>query len=198
MTERTTIATSDGIELEAKVDHADRPVRVSVLCHPHPEWSGTMNSPLMIAITRALVARNHTVVRFNFRGVGESGGTHTQGESEIEDVAAAVRHAEGFRLPIGVGGWSFGAWMALEWLATSRSDMPYAGVAPPPERLPVELPSGGPKRIVLGSRDQVIDRDALRDYAVEKGIDLVLTPGDHFFHGRGDRIGLLVAEGLER
>lgn len=198
MTERTTITTSDGLGLEAKIDHADQPTRVSVFCHPHPDWGGTMNSPLMIAITRVLVARGHTVVRFNFRGVGESNGIRTQGESETEDVSAAIRHAETLNLPLAIGGWSFGAWMALKWVASSQSDMPYAGVAPPPEYLPAELPSGGPKRVILGSRDQVIDRDALREYAVAHGIDIVLTPGDHFFHGRGDRIGRLVAEGLER
>lgn len=198
MTDRTTITADDGVELEAKLDHADQPVRVAVLCHPHPEWGGTMNSPLMIAMTRVLASRGHTVVRFNFRGVGESGGTHGQGEAEVEDVAAAVSHAEAFGLPVGVAGWSFGAWMALGWVATSRSDLPYAGVAPPPQQLPEDLPAGGPKRIILGTRDQVIDGDALQEYAIDKGIDLVLTPGDHFFHGRGDRIGALVAEALER
>ncbi len=197
VTERTTLATSDGLSLEAKIDHAEAPARVAVLCHPHPDWGGTMNSPLMIAITKVLVARGHTVVRFNFRGVGSSGGTRTQGETEIEDVTAAVRHAETLDLPLAIGGWSFGAWMALKWIAATASVVPYAGVAPPPERLPTELPSGGPKRVILGSRDQVIDRDALREYAVAHGIDIVLTPGDHFFHGRGDRIGTLVAQGLE-
>ncbi|HEX6946862.1 MAG TPA: alpha/beta fold hydrolase [Acidimicrobiia bacterium] len=197
MTERIRLTTTDGVELETKVDHADRPTRVTVLCHPHPEWGGTMNSPLMIAITRVLVARGHTVIRFNFRGVGESTGTHTKGEAELEDVTAAVRYAETLGLPIAIGGWSFGARMALAWVASQRAEIPYSGVAPPPEDLPDQLPTG-PKRIVLGSRDQVIDGEALKEYAVAKGIDLVLTPGDHFFHGRGERIGLLVAEGLER
>jgi alpha/beta superfamily hydrolase len=62
--------------------------------------------------------------------------------------------------------------------------------------LPDELPPG-PKRIILGTRDQLIDRDSLIAYAEEKAIDLVLTPGDHFFHGRGKRIGDLVGQGLE-
>jgi hypothetical protein len=43
----------------------------------------------------------------------------------------------------------------------------------------------------------VIDRDALVGYADAHAVDLVLTPGDHFFHGRGKRIGDLVAQGLE-
>jgi hypothetical protein len=48
----------------------------------------------------------------------------------------------------------------------------------------------------LGSREQVIDADDLKRFSIDNGIDLVITPGDHFFHGRGTRIGVLVAEGL--
>jgi alpha/beta superfamily hydrolase len=43
----------------------------------------------------------------------------------------------------------------------------------------------------------VIDPDALKAYAIENRIDLVITPGDHFFHGRGKKIGDLVGEALE-
>ncbi|MFO7299770.1 MAG: hypothetical protein DIU67_006220 [Actinomycetes bacterium] len=197
MTERITLTTADGVVLETKVDHAEQPTRVAVLCHPHPQYGGTMNTPLMIAMTRVLVARGHTVVRFNFRGVGESTGEHTQGEKEIEDVTAAMEYARALGLRIGIGGWSFGARMALRWVSENRAEIPYAGVAPPPQGLPDKLPTG-PKRIVLGTRDQVIDGAALQEYAIARGIDLVLTPGDHFFHGRGEKIGLLIAEGLER
>ena len=37
----------------------------------------------------------------------------------------------------------------------------------------------------------------IRAYAERLTIDLVLTPGDHFFHGRGKKIGDLVAQGFE-
>ena len=54
-----------------------------------------------------------------------------------------------------------------------------------------------PKRIILGTREQVIDPEALIEYCLKRGIDLIQTPGDHFFHGRGKRIGDLVGQGLE-
>jgi alpha/beta superfamily hydrolase len=50
---------------------------------------------------------------------------------------------------------------------------------------------------VLGTRDQVVDRDEVREYAEKHSIDLVLTSGDHFFHGRGKKVGNLVAQGFE-
>ena len=156
-----------------------------------------MNAPLMIGVTQRLVERGHSVLRFNFRGTGKSSGSHDYGKAEQRDVAAAIGYAQSAELPLGLTGWSFGAGTALRWLAGEGSTIPYVGIAPATEKLPSELP-GGPKRIILGNRDQLIDGAAVQTYAATNGIDLVLTPGDHFFHGRGKKIGDLVGQGLER
>lgn len=155
-----------------------------------------MNAPLMIAVANRLVGRGHSVLRFNFRGTGSSSGAHDYGHDELRDVSAAVDLAGTRGLPVGITGWSFGAWTALRWLADAGDPMPYVGIAPATRSLPEELPSG-PKRIIVGTREQVVDTRALIDYAESQGIDVVLTPGDHFFHGRGRRIGDLVGQGLE-
>ena len=197
MTERFELQTSDGQRLETRIDSADQPTRFTVLCHPHPLQGGSMNAPLMIAIAGRLVDRGHRVLRFNFRGTGASTGTHDDGNGEVEDVEAAMAYARSQELPVGLAGWSFGAGVALRWLATDDGPVPYVGVAPSAKSLPPELPAG-PKRMILGTRDQLIEREPLIAYAEEQAIDLVLTPGDHFFHGRGDRIGRLVAEAFER
>ena len=195
MTERLTLDTSDGITLETRIDSPESPAGIAVFCHPHPLQGGSMNAPLMIAVAGQLVAHGLAVLRFNFRGTGASSGEHDHGEGELEDITAAVAHAETRGLPLSIAGWSFGASTALSWIAAHDSTVPYAGIAPPADRLPDELPRG-PKRLILGNRDQVIDRDALTAYAIEKSIDLMMTPGDHFFHGRGKRVGDLVAQGL--
>lgn len=155
-----------------------------------------MNAPLMISVATRLADRGHAVLRFNFRGTGASTGTHDEGEGELNDVSAAMELARERGLPLGLAGWSFGAWTALRWLAAEGETMPYVGIAPVSSSLPDELPPG-PKRVVLGTREQVIDPEALIAYAEEQAIDVVLTPGDHFFHGRGKRIGDLVGQGLE-
>lgn len=196
MTERLTLTTADGVTLEARIDSPDDPTRFTVFCHPHPMDGGTMNAPLMIAVSARLVERGHAVLRFNFRGTGSSGGEHEGGEGELLDASAAVSAGRESGLPLGIAGWSFGAWIALRWLAEEDETMPYVGIAPGTESLPEVLPSG-PKRIILGTREQVIDSQALIGYARDNAIDLVLTPGDHFFHGRGRRIGDLVGQGLE-
>ncbi|MEA1902423.1 MAG: hypothetical protein U9N56_02740, partial [Actinomycetota bacterium] len=118
------------------------------------------------------------------------------GGGDIFLLGLAVLHAEEFGLPVGVAGWSFGAITSLRWLAATDFKMPYVGIAPGADLLPDVLPDG-PKRIILGNRDQVIDGAAVQAYADKQGIDLVVTPGDHFFHGRGEQVGDLVGQALE-
>jgi alpha/beta superfamily hydrolase len=196
MIERLNLVTSDGETLESRWDRPDEPSGVVVFCHAHPMQGGSMMSPLMVSVTTRLVERGFAVLRFNFRGTGASTGTHDEGGAEIDDVEAAAEAARAIGLPMNVAGWSFGAGMALRWLARQKETIPYCGIAPGPDYLPAEVPAG-PKRIVLGTRDQVVDTEAVRVYAEEHSIDLVLTPGDHFFHGRGKKIGNLVAQGFE-
>ncbi len=197
MTERLDLTTSDGATLEARIDSPETPARFTVFCHPHPLHGGSMNAPLMIGVTSRLNERGHAVLRFNFRGTGSSTGRHDYGKAEQADIDAAIHLGASMGLPLGLAGWSFGAGTALNWLASRDSTLPWVGIAPPPESLPNEL-AEGPRRIILGTRDQVVDTGALQGYAIDKGIDLVLTAGDHFFHGRGRKVGDLVGQGLEQ
>lgn len=196
MSEKLTLGTSDGERLEARWDVPAAPTGAVVFCHPHPLQGGSMMAPLMIAVTTTLNERGFSVLRFNFRGTGESSGEHTDGGLEVLDVAGAVETARRTGLDLHLAGWSFGAGVALRWLGGQQEPVPYAGIAPATSVLPDELPPG-PKRIVVGTRDQVVDVEALRKYAEGHSIDLLLTPGDHFFHSRGNKIGHLVAQGFE-
>jgi hypothetical protein len=196
MRERITLATSDGETLEARWDTPDDPTGGVVFCHPHPLQGGSMMAPLMIAVARRLVERGFAVLRFNFRGTGNSTGSHDNGEAERLDVTAAVDEVRGKGLALHLSGWSFGAGVGLNWLGAQVDSIPYSAIAPSAKSLPAELPPG-PKRIVVGTRDQMVDGEALRSYAEQHQIDLVLTSGDHFFHGRGKKIGNLVAQGFE-
>lgn len=154
-----------------------------------------MMAPLMISVTSRLVERGLSVLRFNFRGTGASSGRHDYGTAEQIDITTVVAEAEGEGLPLGLAGWSFGAATSLRWLAHQARSIPWVGIAPPPHGLPVHLPPG-PKRIILGEREQVIDPKKLTSYATEQNVDLVMTRGDHFFYGKGKVVGDLVADGL--
>jgi len=53
-----------------------------VVCHPHPLYGGDMRNNVVDALVRALSETGVAAVRFDFRGVGRSGGEHGEGETE--------------------------------------------------------------------------------------------------------------------
>src|SRR5436305_3865671 len=92
--ETLTLPTRDGVQLEAERAVPPGSSRASaVLCHPHPQYGGTMRSIVIGALFDALPAVGVTCLRFNFRGVERSTGTHDEGRGELLDVAAAIDHA---------------------------------------------------------------------------------------------------------
>lgn len=201
----TFVTTGDGLRLEAAWDVPDDTRLVAVLCHPHPLHGGSMAAPLIRAVARVLVRSGVAVLRFNFRGVGGSEGSWGGGRDEIADVAAAVETArrDFLDVPLGISGWSFGAVAALRWSALTGTGLPYVGIAPPVRSdLSPGLPGpgelvAGPRRFVVGNRDQFVTVEELTAYADSIAADVAVIPGsDHFFHFRDQRVGHLVAEGL--
>jgi alpha/beta superfamily hydrolase len=201
----TTIRVSSSVTLQARWDIPERPVRGVVLCHPHPLLRGDMHVPLFEEITGDLTRRSVAVLRFNFRGVGQSTGTHDNGIAEIDDVAAALAHAQD-RFPdmeFGVAGWSFGAATALRWQARDRAEISYVGIATAmgpnsSQRLPdPESLHPAPRTFIIGDRDQVVPPDLVIDYGKRAGATIrVVAGGDHFFYYRGPQVACLVAAGL--
>ena len=96
--------------LEALLNEASgSPQYAALVAHPHPLYGGTMHNKVVFKAMKALSGLGMPVLRFNFRGVGLSGGTH-DGRAESEDVSAAVRWLDReFHLPIVFAGFSFGA-----------------------------------------------------------------------------------------
>jgi alpha/beta superfamily hydrolase len=198
----TTIQTSDGLSLEARWDDASEPSgTVVVLCHPHPLDGGTMNAPLMQAVTGSLSSTGIHVLRFNFRGVGRSEGTWGKGVAEIQDVAAAVEAAN-LAFPdqrIGVAGWSFGATTSLRWQIESGSELPWVGIAPgirsyrgstvpdPTQLLPAR------RLIIVGDRDQFSTLEEMEQFAQKAAAEVeILRGSDHFFYHREELVGSLL------
>ena len=83
-----------------------------LVCHPHPLYGGTMHNKVVYRMARGLRRSGSVVLRFNFRGVNLSEGSHDNGHGELEDARAALeflrlRYADlpyslaGFRLDLG-------------------------------------------------------------------------------------------------
>src|SRR5690348_6185309 len=75
-----------------------------------------MHNKVVYRIARALRRRGSVVLRFNFRGVGRSGGAHDRGVGEVEDarVALAWLRARYPDLPYALAGFSFGSRVILK------------------------------------------------------------------------------------
>jgi alpha/beta superfamily hydrolase len=90
-----------------------------------------MRNNVVDALVRALSGAGVATVRFDFRGVGRSGGEHGEGETERLDVVAAIEAVAPLAGdgPVLLAGYSFGAAVALA-VADPRLDGWFA-VAPP-------------------------------------------------------------------
>ncbi len=113
--------------LEALYQEPAEPSFAAVVCHPHPLHGGTMHNHATYRLARAVRAVGGASLRFNFRGVGRSGGAYGAGQGEADDVRAALAWVAARRpdLPRFTCGFSFGAWMAL---AAGCADGPVGGI----------------------------------------------------------------------
>lgn len=179
------------------------PRGVVVVAHPLPTHGGTMRNPLVASLARAVAHRGMYALRFNFRGVGASDGDWTGGREEWRDIGDAVAHARTTfpELRVGVTAFSFGALMTLRWLAQGgRADglalvgVPLRSVSLAPQDLP-PVPDG--TLIVQGEHDQFGTAAELRR-ALPNARVAEVQGVDHFFVGKRDEVGRLVADELER
>lgn len=203
-----TITTADGISLEAEArlpaagtGGDDAVTGAVVLAHPHPLQGGSMASLVISELFRLLPRRGLATLRFNFRGVGNSGGEHGHGRDEAADLTAALGAMDGLwpYRPLVLCGWSFGADVSLS-LTDPRIDG-WVAIAPPLRVLPVEeLASAAgadprPTLLLVPEHDQFRPPDAAR--AVTEGwtdttIE-VIDGADHFLVGRTEKVARLVA-----
>lgn len=88
---------------------------VALVCHPHPMGGGTMHNKVVFRAAAGLVDAGLITLRFNFRGVGASDGTH-DGDAEKQDVRDALNYlAENYpNQPITLAGFSFGTRIGSE------------------------------------------------------------------------------------
>lgn len=108
--------------LEAILEEPDNgaPREVALVCHPHPLHGGTMHNKVVYRLARGLRRSGCAVLRFNFRGVNLSAGTHDDGRGEVDDARACLselrsRYPE---LPWTLAGFSFGSRVASELAAS--------------------------------------------------------------------------------
>ena len=163
---------------------------IAVVCHPHPLHGGTMHNKVAHTLARAFAGQGFATLRFNFRGVGGSEGSHDNGVGEVDDVIAAMDRMAGEYpgTPLWLGGFSFGAAMAIR--ASKRREVAgLISVAPAAYRFAGDLAKQAacPWLIVHGDEDELVPIEETIEWvnAMEPGPELVVFPGaSHFFHGK--------------
>jgi hypothetical protein len=187
------VEAADGVVLDADLGWPDdAPEGAAVVAHPHPLHGGTRHNPVVDALFVALVSAGFATIRFDFRGVGRSTGTHDHGHAERLDVAGALEVAVRHRGsgPLVCAGYSFGALVALN---TVHPDLTAWVAVAPPLGLP-ELAIGSPlasndrreKLLVVPEHDQFTGPDMVRALTRTWPNTVVETVAmaDHFLAGR--------------
>ena len=186
------------------------PPLAAVVCHPHPLYGGSMHNKVVYHTAKTLHGYSLPVLRFNFRGVGESAGTYDHGNGEADDVVAAIDRmaAEFPGVPLLVAGFSFGAWVGMRVGCMDARVTELVGLG-----LPVDDKSlnfdylhdcGKPKLLLMGTSDQYAARERVEALAatIPGGSTgetrLAFIPeADHFFTGHLEEMTRTLGQWLE-
>lgn len=196
--------------LEGRYRHGSAPDSpTAIILHPHPQHGGTMNNKIVYALYQAFVRRGFSVLRFNFRGVGRSQGEFDSGLGELSDAASALDWLQTFNpnaKSCWIGGFSFGAWIAMQVLMRRPEIHGFISVAPPANQFDFTFlapcPSSG--LIIHGDRDELVPEPAVAKLverlSTQRIIKIdynIISGANHFFHNRIDEFTRCVDEYLD-
>ena len=166
----------------------------AVIAHPHPLFGGTLDNKVVQTLARAFVQSGWTAVRFNFRGVGGSVGSHDEGRGELDDLLAVLQHvapAGEAQAPLALAGFSFGAFVtthAFERLRVQRSIEKLVLIGTSVSRAPaapVDAAAHTKTLVVHGEQDDTVLLVDVMDWARPQALPVTVVPGaGHFFHGQ--------------
>jgi len=186
-------------QLEAilKEPRQGTPKGVALVLHPHPLGGGTMHNKVVFRAAAALNDAGLTVLRINFRGVGQSTGQHDEGRGERDDVRAGLDYLSqqypGMRIT--VCGFSFGCRVGLEVAIHDPRVSFLIGIGTPLDKYDFSFLAecGKPLLLVHGENDEFGDVEELRRLVAELEtnvpVRLVVIPGaGHFFEKHLDEL----------
>jgi alpha/beta superfamily hydrolase len=191
MREERVLIPSTGIQLEGLLNiHEAFSFKYSaIFCHPHPQYGGDMYNPVIATAVEAASEEGLSTLRFNFRGVGESGGSYEEGIGEREDVLSAIEYLslkfKDHHHSVILFGYSFGAWAGFPIAVQDKRVIGMVAIAPPLEFYDFGFLKGCKKEklIVAGNRDLFCPTSMLEEWyqSIDEPKSLIILPGaDHF------------------
>jgi uncharacterized protein len=175
------------------------PRYAALVCHPHPLYGGTMHNKVVFKVAQSLQTLGMPALRFNFRGVGHSTGTYDEGRGEMDDV----RHALEFLshrypgLPVILGGFSFGAYVALRVACIDDRVSVMIGLGVPARMFDGDYLDDCHKQklIIQGTMDETAPYGLAAQWFehVPAPKSMVAVQGaDHFFQGYLDEVQAII------
>lgn len=183
---------------------------IALMLHPHPIYGGTMNNKVVYSMYHTFAEAGFNVLRFNFRGVGNSQGEYDKGEGELEDATAALEWLQANNpraRACWVGGFSFGAWIGMQLLMRRPEVTSFVSIAPPANMYDFSFLAPCPTSglMVHGTNDQVAPlvetQKLVERLHMQKGIHIELDEvngANHYFQGQIDRLDSSVASYLSQ
>lgn len=169
------------------------PKAVAVICHPHPQYGGTMHNKVITTLHRVFHTLDMHTVRFNYRGVEGSEGSFDQGIGETADALTVLDWAAAVcpGLPIYLAGFSFGSYVSYRVATDSKyaDKLAYLisiTMPPYPETATLPLPQC-PWLLVQGEADELFDAAQVFAWAeslAKPPVILRFPETSHFFHGK--------------
>jgi uncharacterized protein len=176
--------------------------RVALVCHPHPLFAGTMHNKVVYRAAQAFEEAGFAVMRFNFRGVGQSTGVHDDGRGEVEDARLALEHLledQPRAKEIVVAGFSFGAGVGLRLGCAHERVTRLTGIGTSMRlnRLEYLDECTKPKLFIHGEHDELASLAALESRLAELPSSspwrlVVIKGAGHFFDGQLDEVKAII------
>jgi alpha/beta superfamily hydrolase len=190
-------------KLEALLEPPEdrEPHAAALVCHPHPLFGGTLHNKVVYRTARALRNSGCVVLRFNFRGVGQSHGEHADGVGEIEDARAALDwlRARYPGLPYTLAGFSFGSRVILSLGCGLPDVVRLIALGFPAKRERVDFLASctAPKVFIQSTHDEYgppAEMEAFYAQVSEPKQLIWVEAGDHFFAGGLDHLEATVEQ----
>ena len=174
------------LEVLFTVPEGAPPRALALICHPHPQFGGTMDNKVVQTLAKAFAELGCATMRFNFRGVNSSAGVFDDGIGETEDAAAALEWAKAQlqpSTPLIAAGFSFGCFVQTLLLPRSQPQQ-LVLIGPAVNRF--KIPEVAKDTIIIhGEEDDVVPLSDVMNWARPQGLPVTVFPGaGHFFHGR--------------
>ncbi len=183
-------------------------IGVALVLHPHPLGGGTMHNKVVFRAASALGDAGLTTLRVNFRGVGQSTGTHDDGRGEVEDVRAGLDYlTEKYPShPLTLCGFSFGARVGLEVGVLDKRVRQLISIGTPVDKYDFSFleSCNKPTLFVHGDQDEYGSVPPLKDLInkIQRHNDQIelqlIQDSGHFFEGHLDELKQAITNWIKR